>query len=304
MFAVSQTLVTNNSPTATFYTRAGNFTPDSTGNLANASGFYLLGWPLNAQGNPPANPASLTTINVNDLAGKAVPSTEMTLQANLQSSDVADTTYNPGDMTAGNVTPQFQRTINVYDSQGGTQPLELSFLKTGANTWAYEVSYQGSAANISSANPLAQGTMSSMPTARLPTPHDSEPRRRFDQRDHPVVCGIRPQLADDRGQYGHGRPTSGFAQFDAPSALVSSSVDGAVAGSVSGMSGGLERHRLSPVLERNVAEDLPGSARQFYQSRRALGSHRKCVRCNEPVGHADIECARYRGRRFNSVERT
>ena len=38
-----------------------------------------------------------------------------------------------GDMTAGNVSPDFQTTINAYDSQGGIQPITLSFVKTGAN---------------------------------------------------------------------------------------------------------------------------------------------------------------------------
>ena len=32
-----------------FYTRAGNFTPDANGNLRNAAGMYLLGWPLDSQ---------------------------------------------------------------------------------------------------------------------------------------------------------------------------------------------------------------------------------------------------------------
>ena len=46
-------------------------------------------------------------------------------------------------------TPDFQRTINVYDSQGGMQPVTFSFIKTGANTWAYEATYAGAAANLS-----------------------------------------------------------------------------------------------------------------------------------------------------------
>ena len=62
-------------------------------------------------------------------------------------------------MTSGTATPDFQRTINVYDSQGGSQPLTFSFIKTGANTWAYEASYAGNAANLSSANPIATGTV-------------------------------------------------------------------------------------------------------------------------------------------------
>ena len=237
MFAVSQNLVTNNTPSSVLYTRAGNFTPDSTGNLKNAAGFYLLGWPLDAQGNPPTNPASMTTINVNNLSGKAEATTKMTLQANLQASDTADATYNPGDMTAGNVTPQFQRTINVYDSQGGAQPLEMSFIKTGANTWAYEVSYQGNAANISSANPIAQGTMSFNADGSLAN---------ADNTQSPAVgsinvtipwsaaSGLNTQtLAINMGTVGQ---SNGVTQFDTPSSLVSSAVDGAVFGSVSGMS--------------------------------------------------------------------
>ena len=64
-----------------------------------------------------------------------------------------------GDMASGAVTPDFQRTINVYDSQGGSQPVTFSFAKTGANTWAYEASYAGTAANVSTTGPLASGTM-------------------------------------------------------------------------------------------------------------------------------------------------
>ena len=136
--------VVNPSATGTVtteYTRAGSFSSDSTGNLKNADGLYLMGWPLDSAGNVPTNPANMTTINVNGLAGKAVASTDITIQANLQASATADSTYTAGDMTSGAVTPEFQRTINVYDSQGGTQPLQFSFVKTGANTWAYEASY-------------------------------------------------------------------------------------------------------------------------------------------------------------------
>ena len=68
-------------------------------------------------------------------------------------------TYAAGDMAAGTVTPDFQRTINVYDSQGGSQPVTFSFIKTGANTWAYEATYAGAAANLTAADPISQGTI-------------------------------------------------------------------------------------------------------------------------------------------------
>ena len=81
------------------------------------------------------------------------------MQANLESSSTVDSSYTAGDMTAGNVAPDFTRTVNVYDSQGGQQPITFSFVKTAANTWAYEASYAGASSNLSSANPIAEGTM-------------------------------------------------------------------------------------------------------------------------------------------------
>jgi len=54
---------------ATYYTRAGNFTPDANGNLKNASGLYLMGWPVDSSGNTPSDPTSLTPVNVSALSG-------------------------------------------------------------------------------------------------------------------------------------------------------------------------------------------------------------------------------------------
>ncbi len=235
-FAVSNQTLSNTQPQSMLFTRAGNFTPDATGNLKNAAGFYLLGWPLDQQGNPPTNPATMSSINVNNLAGKAEATTVMNLQANLQASDTADGAYAAGDMTAGNVTPQFQRTINVFDSQGGTQPLELSFEKTGPNTWAYEISYQGNAANISSANPIAQGTMAFNSDGSLATADTSaaSPTGSINVTiPWSAASGLNAQtLAIKMGTVGQ---SDGVTQFDTPSALVSSNVDGAVFGSVTGM---------------------------------------------------------------------
>lgn len=236
MFAVSTAPISNGTPSTMMYTRAGNFTPDATGNLVNASGYYLLGWSLDANGNPPTNPLSLSSINVNNLAGKAQPTTTMTLQANLQASDAPDAGYVAGDMTNGVVTPEFQRTINVFDSQGGTQPLQLSFIKTGANTWAYEVGYEGAAGNITGTNPIFSGSMTfntdgslanANTAAATPTGVVSVPI------PWSAASGLAAQTLNiNMGTVGQ---TNGVTQFDTPSALTSSTVDGAVFGNVSGI---------------------------------------------------------------------
>jgi len=141
------------------FTRAGNFTPDQNGFLKNAAGRYLLGYKLDSLGNVPTNSSALSLVNVSSLAGKAQATDNLGIQANLQASATAVGSYTAGQMTSGAVTPAFQRTINIYDSQGGSQPITFSFVKTGANSWAYEAGYAGPSANLSSANPIATGTV-------------------------------------------------------------------------------------------------------------------------------------------------
>jgi len=240
--------VVSNSPTDTTeqeYTRAGSFTTDSNGDLKNASGLYLLGWKLDTSGNPPTNPADLSLINVSNLSGKAVASTKIGLQANLQASATTASSYAVGDMSlattdANYVTPDFQRTVNVVDSQGGTQPMEWSFVKTAANTWAYEASYAGDSTNITGSNPIASGSMvfnsdgslqSVTPTGgsasttgavSINIPWDS------------TTSGLSPQdLTVNMGTLGG---SDGLTQFDTTSTLTSANVDGAVYGNVNGIS--------------------------------------------------------------------
>jgi flagellar hook protein FlgE len=151
------------SPTTTStvqeYTRAGSFNPDTNGYLVNSAGLYLRGWALDSQGNIPTNTGDLSLINVSSVLGKAQATDNLGLQANLQSSAAVVSPYTAGDMASGTVTPDFQRTINVYDSQGGSQPLTFSFAKTAANTWGYEVTYAGAAGNVGGTSPLFSGTM-------------------------------------------------------------------------------------------------------------------------------------------------
>lgn len=219
------------------YTRAGDFTPDASGNLVNSAGMYLMGWPLDANGNIPSDRNAMTTINVNSLSGKAEATTTATLKANLQASTAINATYAPGDMTSGTVTPDFQRTINVYDSQGGTQPLQVSYLKTGANTWSYEVSYQGAASNITGSNPVAEGTMSFNTDGTLANADDSAATPTGSVAvtiPWSAASGLAAQTVSlDMGTVGG---SDGVTQFDGSSALVSSSVNGALFGNVSGVS--------------------------------------------------------------------
>jgi flagellar hook protein FlgE len=227
---------TNSSGTGTQeYTRAGSFTPDSAGNLKNAAGLYLQGYALDSSGNIPTNTSQLSLINVTNLAGKAEATSTMTLQANLESSATVDAGYTTGDMTSGVATPDFQRTINVYDSQGGVQPVSFSFIKTGANTWAYEAAYAGSAANLSSANPIGTGTVSFNTDGSLANVNGASPASGAFNLTIPWAAST--GLASQSVAVSLGTPnsTSGLTQFDTPSSFTGANPNGSPFGSVTGV---------------------------------------------------------------------
>lgn len=217
------------------YTRAGSFTPDENGNLKNVAGLYLLGWQLDSQGNIPTNTSALSLINVSSLAGKAQATANLGIQANLQSSAAIDATYTAGDITAGTATPDFQRTINVYDSQGGSEPLTFSFIKTGANTWGYEVSYSGSAANISSANPISTGTVTFNSDGTMKNVNGAAPASGTFSLTVPWAASTGLSSQSINVNLGAVNGTSGLTQFDSASTLNGTSPDGSPFGSITGV---------------------------------------------------------------------
>ncbi len=257
--------------TSRAYTRAGSFSPDPVGYLKNTAGLYLLGWKLDANGDVPSDRNDMTPINVNSLSGKAEATTKMSVQINLQASTTpyagsgatayVQTTFGMSTLDAsGNVDvqPNFQRTINVYDSQGGSQPLQLSFLKTGANTWAYEVTYQGDTSNLDStalpdgtnAPRLLQygnvqfnsdGTLQSVSsdtynsvTSTWSSSTSTDGSFNATIPWDPTTSGLQSQTVNIN--FGSLNSSEGVTQFDNSSTMVSSQVNGALFGSLSGIS--------------------------------------------------------------------
>jgi len=232
------------------YTRAGSFNPDASGNLRNSAGLYLQGWPANADGTFP-NSGPLGPININSIGGKGEASSNLSLAANLDAgADTFQGTYNVGDMTNGTppVPPTYSTTVNVYDSQGGSQPLKISYLKTGPNTWKYEVAYTGDANNLdSSADPnvpmIASGTLTFNADGSLSNVTDTTPggsglsspdgSLNFTIPWNSTTSGLQPQTIDFKmGTYGK---TDGITQTASESAVNNTTVDGALFGNVTGV---------------------------------------------------------------------
>jgi flagellar hook protein FlgE len=118
-------------------TRAGSFVPNAEGDLVNAAGFKLLGYPDVSSGvSPIANGFDgLSVINVNNRTLLASASTTGSLNANLPTSAGITT---PGNLPSGNsATAAFgaKTSMIAYDSLGGEITLDIYFAKTGLNTW-------------------------------------------------------------------------------------------------------------------------------------------------------------------------
>jgi flagellar hook protein FlgE len=164
-FVVSNAPDLNAVQKTVLFTRDGSFQPDKTGCLKNAAGFYLQGWPVNADGSVSTDSSDLSKlepINISNIGGTAEATTQVAINANLQSSQPLSTavqiippataqTYDPTSATASmsvydptnaasvGTKPDFEISMPVSDSKGGQQSLTMSLIKTGANTWAYEI---------------------------------------------------------------------------------------------------------------------------------------------------------------------
>jgi flagellar hook protein FlgE len=222
------------------YSQVGSFSPDANGNLINANGQYLLGWQLSPSGAMPTDTNTLDLVNVSSLSGKAVATTTATLQTNLDSTATVDSTYAAGDMANGTVAPDYETTINAYDSQGGVSPISMSFIRTGANTWSYEASYTGDSANITGANPIATGTLSFNSDGSLANVNGASPASGTFSLTIPwsAASGLQSQtLSVNMGTVGQ---TGGLTQFNTASGGNQPTVDGSPYGSVTGVTVGTD----------------------------------------------------------------
>ncbi len=229
------------------FTRSGSFTPDAEGYLHNAAGLYLQGYKMAPDGSIPTNLGDLTkleTINTSGLTGTAEATTKVTLRANLQSTQAVsaqEATYSAAtsanNMASGAVTPDFTRDVQVYDAQGGSKTLTMSFLKSSTpNQWHVEV-YANPASSVTTSGANVDGQVATGTLA-------------FNQDGTLDLTGTSPALqgAMNIAWTGGVSPSTinlnlgtdggadGLTQFASDSALISSSVDGAVFGNVTGVS--------------------------------------------------------------------
>jgi flagellar hook protein FlgE len=138
------------------FTRAGDFTPDSSGYLKNSAGLYLQGWMADSTGaiaTDPSDLSKLSTINTTAVASIPNPTTTASLNLNLNAAQTVSTqeaTYSAAtpatsmaaySATSGTgVKPDYTTQVTVYDAQGGAHTFQLDFLKSSTpNQWHAEL---------------------------------------------------------------------------------------------------------------------------------------------------------------------
>ncbi|MFQ5348480.1 MAG: flagellar hook protein FlgE [Rhodothalassiaceae bacterium] len=270
-FFVVKSAPSANSPNGVIqFTRAGSFAPDAQGFLKNTAGLFLMGFPIDQNGNIPTNLGDLDTlvpINVSGLTGTAEATSEVGLRMNLQSSlTAAGGPVNAGDLASGTVPANFEQTITVFDAQGGSQELTLAAIKTAANTFRFEIFAQDpTAINVSASPPglILSGTLQfnsdgsiqqfneDFPTSTVINPGAGQP----------IIPNAPLTFANGAGttnidfDFGTSGDKDGITQFDSVSTLISSSVNGAVFGNVIGVNvseSGVVTALFDNGLSRNV----------------------------------------------------
>ncbi len=207
----------------TFYTRAGNFQTDSSGNLLTDTGDKVQGWTTV----DPTTGAVDTNGNIGNIVVPVgslkapVATTSFTDDLNLNSNAAADSTS------------AFTTPITVYDSLGSSHVLTLNFAKTGANSWSYQVTMPGDeigGGTAGTAFPIsgASGSLTFDSTGQLTSPANGSP-----------IAFTIPGLTDGASDMnlswnpytstGAGRIT----QFGQPSSSSASSNDGSAAAQLS-----------------------------------------------------------------------
>jgi flagellar hook protein FlgE len=200
------------------YTRAGDFHLDATGNLVTATGDRVQGWSA-------VNGVVSTTGATGDITVPAsslqtpTPTSNFSLNLNLNSA-------------AGITGPTstFSAPIQVVDSLGQTHTLTMTFTKTAANAWTYDIGIPGedlASGTAGSPTSVGNGTLTFDANGKLTAPAPPDPVA-------VTVTGLADGASDLAVNWNifNADQSSNITQFAQTSALSGSSQDGLTAAQV------------------------------------------------------------------------
>ena len=119
---------------ATAYTRNGSFQVDpATSNIVDSQGSALLGYPVDAKGNPTATGADgLVAMNLPQTSGTPAATSSVALKVNLYAAASTPTaTFDIANASSYNSST----TTTIYDSAGKASTLTNYYIHTGTDAW-------------------------------------------------------------------------------------------------------------------------------------------------------------------------
>jgi flagellar hook protein FlgE len=141
------------------FTRDGDFTVNSQGQLCTPQGQLVMGYPaVNGQ---VSTSTALGPINVNQASN---------IPATATSSFQMNTNLDAGASTGAT----FSSPLTVYDSLGTSHTLTVTYTNTGANTWNYNITIPGSdVGSASGPQTVSSGTLTFNASGELTSPTTS-----------------------------------------------------------------------------------------------------------------------------------
>jgi len=208
--------IVKNSAGTTEYTRAGNFQLAADGTLETATGEKVQGWTAAGSILTTTGPVGNIVVPTNALVNPTA-TTQFTLNGNLDANGVV------GNPTTGS----FSAPIQVVDSLGTTHTLTVSFTKTAANAWSYNITIPGeylSSGKAGTPSSVAKGNLTFNAQGQLTAPAPPNPVA-------VAITGLADGAADLNVNWNLYSATgsSTLTQFSSASALSGSSQDGVAA---------------------------------------------------------------------------
>ena len=153
-------------------------------------------------------------------------------------STVTAATYDPTsatlNMASNSVTPDFERSVQIFDSKGGARTLTFAYLKSQvANQWYTEVHVEP-ASDVTAVNGIiASGTTAFNSAGAFDSTNTTAALTGAITVPWAPVLGVAAQTVTV--DFGTGGQANGLSQFDSPSQLVSFDVNGALFGKLAGI---------------------------------------------------------------------
>jgi flagellar hook protein FlgE len=155
----------HNGAVGTYYSRAGQFTIDEDGFLVNLENLRVQGYSADPTG--AINAAGVGDLQIGNASTAALPTSGITLRANLQSDAIVPAAWN---VAQAATTSNFSTSVNVYDSLGDAHQIDVYFRKSAAGAWEWHAVTDGgglTGGTAGTATEVASGTLTFDTQGRL-----------------------------------------------------------------------------------------------------------------------------------------